>query len=93
MKQISDKAVGYVEDMYCTFISITLFDDKWLLEDFSDSHDSIKVIAKINNLVEIGREFEISFWEVVRDRLGKDRYREVLALHKKCRIAENKRGR
>jgi hypothetical protein len=91
MKNISDNNYSYIQVIYRQYVIDKMVDDEWLLVEVRECHDSIKIIQKINDLIELGRDLEISFWEVVKTDLGNIRFEEVKALHKKCRMSENKR--
>ena len=93
MKQIGDIAFDCIIEIYTDFVKDNLADDKWMNKDCKDGHDAIIVIKRINVLIEVGRELDTPFWKIIHDQLGKKRFEEIKAIHKKCRLEENKRGK
>ena len=93
MKSIPERTVESIGSMFSDFIKLVLYDDVWLMQDYKCRHDDIIVIKKINDLVEIGKEIDLDFWKIVNSTFGKERLDQIKAIHKRCRIDENKRDK
>lgn len=91
MIQISNRSHDIISAMYVEFIVIKCTDNSYLEKDCNTPHDSIEVIRRINEFIEVGESLDISFWETIKNNLGRKRLEEIKSLHKKCKLAENKR--